>query len=308
MSKLRSYCELIRLPNLFTAAADILAGYWLVAGELIFSWRLAALLLSACSLYGAGIIINDLRDLETDRRDRPSRPLPSGRILVRNAVLLAVALCLLGVGSATIAGGTALEHLVSRQNRAMLVALVLLAAILLYDLLLKETILGPLNMGLCRALNLMLGMTISYVPDNPDFDALRPVILLIFAMWLYVMSLTYFGRDEAGMPRRRRLILGFLGCVLALWMLGSVSVLASGMNNFTIILWLVLFIHMVRVGLRTIRNPAPFMVQYAMKTLILGIVAFDAVIASASAGWAAAVVILSLLVPTMVIGRRIYST
>jgi hypothetical protein len=65
---------------------------------------------------------------------------------------------------------------------------------------------------------------------------------------------------------------------------------------------------MGRVALRTIRNPQPRFVQYAMKTFILGLIAVDAVIASASHGWPVGVILLALLLPAGLLGRWVYST
>src|SRR5262245_28722487 len=80
MNRLLPYAQLVRLPNVFTALADIALGA-LVTAALPAHWPAFVLLLlaSAC-LYSAGMVWNDYFDLEQDRRERPFRPLPSGRI------------------------------------------------------------------------------------------------------------------------------------------------------------------------------------------------------------------------------------
>ena len=50
MNRLLGYLQLVRLPNLFTAAADVLAGCWLLVGRPIWSWQLALLLSASVSL------------------------------------------------------------------------------------------------------------------------------------------------------------------------------------------------------------------------------------------------------------------
>ena len=82
-SSWRAYAQLIRLPNVFTALADIALG-WLcavAAGTPAARWPSFLLLMasSAC-LYSAGMIWNDFFDVEQDQRERPFRPIPSGRI------------------------------------------------------------------------------------------------------------------------------------------------------------------------------------------------------------------------------------
>ena len=84
----KAFLRLIRLPNVFTAACNSLAGA-LVAGVGFDRWpALIMLALSSMCIYAAGILWNDLFDLEEDRRERPTRPLPSGQIPVRLAWLV----------------------------------------------------------------------------------------------------------------------------------------------------------------------------------------------------------------------------
>lgn len=306
MPKLRAFFELIRLPNLFTAAADILAGYFFVTGELHLSATLLWLIVASCSLYAAGIVINDLRDIETDRRERPNRPLPSGRISRSTAIKMAIALAACGVAAATLAWSpTEPLAALTRTNRTGLLSGALLIAILLYNLVLKETPIGPLAMGLCRSLNLAMAVAISQFDDPTTF---RIVIAIVVSFGMYVAAFTYFGRDEAGTISRRRLVIGFVGMLASLLALGVLAASAGDPAGASVVLWLALLVHVFRVGLRTVRNPSPAMVQYAMKTFILAIIAIDAVIGGTTAGLAAALVILALLIPALSLGRWVYST
>lgn len=304
--KLKAYCELVRLPNLFTAAADILAGYFFIVQEVHLSASLLLLVGASCSLYAAGIVINDLRDIETDQRERPGRPLPSGRISRRAAVRLAAALCALGLIFATLAWSpTQPLRAFESVNFTALTAAGLLAAILLYDLVLKETTLGPIGMGLCRALNLTLPLALGRFGDEATF---RHVAAMVIAFGVFVASFTHFGRDEAGTIGRRRLVIGFFGIVVALLALGVLTASAGEPTAPAVILWMALAVHLGRVGLRAIRQPSPGMVRYAMKTFIFGIIGWGAVIGATTAGLPAAGVILCLLIPAVVVGRWVYST
>ena len=61
MRRIRTYFELIRFPNIFTAMADILAGTWIagmVLNQSYFSQIILLMLASAC-IYASGIILND---------------------------------------------------------------------------------------------------------------------------------------------------------------------------------------------------------------------------------------------------------
>ncbi len=90
-STLRSYLALVRLPNVFTAMADVAMGFLFVQSRgwqwdpWWDSWTLATLLAASGLLYMAGMVLNDVFDLETDRHERPDRPLPSGRIPLTTA-------------------------------------------------------------------------------------------------------------------------------------------------------------------------------------------------------------------------------
>src|SRR5437870_11652794 len=96
----RAYAQLVRLPNVFTAMADVLLG-WLAAvalGTPGARWPSFLLLLAASvCLYAGGMVWNDFFDVEQDRRERPFRPIPSGRITRGRAALAGVIALTLGV-------------------------------------------------------------------------------------------------------------------------------------------------------------------------------------------------------------------
>src|SRR6516162_4315085 len=104
MSPVRLYAQLVRLPNVFTAMADIALGL-LAAGGSLAGWGTGLLLLLASScLYSAGMVWNDVFDLEQDRRERPFRPLPSGKVTRRSAAWFGLALLAAGLVWAFLAG------------------------------------------------------------------------------------------------------------------------------------------------------------------------------------------------------------
>lgn len=142
----RAWAELLRLPALFTLPGDVLAGA-AAAGSRPTRGTLLALGASV-SLYTAGMALNDWADRDEDARDRPHRPLPSGRIRPTHALAAAGALT---------ATGLALAHRSDRTTGA--VATALAATVWAYDLRLKSTAAGPAAMGTARALDLLMGAT-----------------------------------------------------------------------------------------------------------------------------------------------------
>ena len=99
MARLLDYLRLLRVANVFTALADVLMGYACVERQLAPLLPLAGLLATSALLYLAGMVLNDVFDLETDRQERPERPLPAGRIAWRAARRWGFALLLAGVAA-----------------------------------------------------------------------------------------------------------------------------------------------------------------------------------------------------------------
>jgi 4-hydroxybenzoate polyprenyltransferase len=101
---------------------------------------------SAC-LYLSGMALNDWADREVDARERPGRPIPSGRVTPGFALALAAGLSAGGLALAGLAGG----------KQALAVAVPLAGAVWSYDLAVKGTPAGPLGMAACRSLDVLLG-------------------------------------------------------------------------------------------------------------------------------------------------------
>ena len=155
--------QLLRLPNLLTVPGDPIVGFFSWESIRYFSaaekgyvdiGRVAMLIpcvVAAVLLYCAGLILNDLFDLKEDRRDRPSRPLPSDQISTTTAAVTAIVLLIGGVAAAAFNGPLCAG-----------IAAVLAASVLTYNAGVKRIpIAGPLNMGLCRGLSVLLGLAIS---------------------------------------------------------------------------------------------------------------------------------------------------
>lgn len=181
-SKRHAWGRLLRLPNLLTVPGDPIAGFLLVTrgngSPLPSVWAAAA---SLC-FYAAGLIINDLSDINTDRQERPDRPLPSGQI--RPLAASAVVLALLGAGQ----GFCCLL-----DPQAWWIGFMLVLTIFLYNLLFKNIrVLGPLTMGACRGLSVLLGVT-----AVPATEPLSPTLVLAVATIAgYVAAVTHIARRE----------------------------------------------------------------------------------------------------------------
>ncbi len=174
-SKTLSYAQLLRIPNVFTAIADPLAG-WFVVGGGEPSWHLTCILGASACLYMSGIVNNDFLDYDLDREERPERVLPRGAISRRVAWFLGIILSVIGWLLAIMTGPT-----------AALIASYLLVMIWLYNGYMKKfRVLGSLTLGLCRFSNFLLGMRCI------------PIDLLWMPMTIgvYAAIITYVARGE----------------------------------------------------------------------------------------------------------------
>jgi 4-hydroxybenzoate polyprenyltransferase len=305
--RLLAFAQLMRLPNVFTAFADIAlatcAGAALMH-EVPESFWLSAVLLALASgcLYLAGMVWNDVFDRAEDAVARPFRPIPSGRVTVRTAVLLGIALFALGLGFAALAG---LPGNTDWNPEPLLYAAAIVVAVLIYDGGLKRSPLGPIAMALCRFLNVLLGL--SALPDGVLDVEMR--LHLAGIVGVYIVGVTWFARTEEGRSNRRQLIAA--ACVIALSLVFAIILrakLPQGSGTVLFPYLLVLFGFLVgRPIARAVSSPGPREVQAAVKRCVLGLVVLDAVLAVAFVGLAGLTILL-LLPPALVIGKWVYST
>jgi 4-hydroxybenzoate polyprenyltransferase len=220
-NRLRGWLELLRLPNLPTVPGDPLAGYLLAAaaaGNVTTGWRApgAAILVALC-LYACGLLLNDVADFDEDSRDRPGRPLPSGRV---------------GRGSATVAAALAAAIAVALAFRISatsgVVACALLAAILLYTFpARRRSCVGMAIMGLCRGLSVLLGA--SAVDASPWHCLPAVVAALVTALYITALSAIASRETETehvGPKRYAPAAAGATGMAAGLAAVGQISYLA----------------------------------------------------------------------------------
>ena len=213
----RPYLELVRPPALLTAAADSLAGWaWVVSVINIsasttqltlslhsVSWSLVYFVtpcllgLVSAMVYAAGMATNDLFDYEEDLRDRPFRPLPSGRVSIKEAWSFALLLQLSSIGTF----GILLYLWGSRSIVPLGVCLTTILMTYLYNRVFKDTLVAPLLMGLCRFGNFWIGASLIYAfpLENEHFistlDFTLPLLASLGTL-IYVSALTALSRFE----------------------------------------------------------------------------------------------------------------
>jgi len=139
---LKAYLDLCRVSNLPTVWTNVLAASLLAGGGVLERGPAALAALALSLFYLGGMALNDLCDCDHDRLQRPSRPIPSGRIPVTDARLFTLALFAAGFLVLALAPWPA----------ALPAAVLLLAVIYAYDRHHKQNPYSVLLMASCRFL------------------------------------------------------------------------------------------------------------------------------------------------------------
>jgi 4-hydroxybenzoate polyprenyltransferase len=254
--RLTPYLLLGRVSNLPTVWTNSLAGVAL-AGAAAETGRLALLALAFSLLYTGGMYLNDAFDRAIDARERPERPIPSGR--VRAGTVFAIGFGLLAAGVLAVAWTP------GAGRGSVWAALLLAAVITAYDAWHKANPLSPVVMGLCRVL---VYVTAALAVSGRVGPAVAGGALVLLC---YLIGLTYVAKRENLTEVRNLWPLAFLAAPFlyaapVLPWTGAVAVLYLGFLGWVVyaVSWL------VRRGRRDIRR--------AVVSLIAGISLLDALL------------------------------
>ncbi len=313
-SSLRSWAQLVRLPNVFTVLADVGAAFLLVAYGPQPIGRFVCIILSGVSLYWAGMILNDVFDIDRDREERPTRPIPAGDISLGAAKNAGWSLLAIGILLAFVSG-----YLPSTTHPSTwlpgAIALALAIMIVAYDGPLKKTLLAPAAMGSCRVLSFLLGAA-PCLPI-PGSDTLFPQYLLGIAagFGVYIMGITTMARKEAVGGRSPNLLTGYLVTMVGLALLAFAPSMAKGNfqwwinpdKQFPLLIGLIACPTLLR-GLRLQVEPTPTNIQNAIRAGILSIIPLAASFAFLGAGKMWGLITFALVVPAIVLAMRLRVT
>ena len=284
----RAYLELVRLPNLFTAPGDIVAGYLVVSAGIDPSWgRLLILIVASVCFYAAGVVLNDYFDRRLDAEERAERPIPSGRIGERDALSLGVVLLAAGC---IVAAGAGLTSLV--------VAVLLAGCIVLYDAKGKRIeYVGSLNMGTCRFLNVALGASGAALATQSWLPVMLPVALLVL---LYISAVTLLATGEVWGGNRTISSLVFAAIVVVIGGVVWLGLTDRLIQPLFALPFLAVFAAatLLVVG-RVVRAPTAPNIRTAIKTCVLSLILLDAAIAAGAGGLIFGIGIAVLLLPAL---------
>ena len=94
---LGAYLTLVRVPNCLMIGLAVLVGETIALGNLppianaVFGFLTASLLLAGT------MVLNDIQDIQIDRVNTPNRPIPSGKVGIREAYVLSIVLSSLAI-------------------------------------------------------------------------------------------------------------------------------------------------------------------------------------------------------------------
>ena len=284
--KLFGYARLARPANLPTAAADILAGVAVIgvfssANKDFFFTAVPGidilhLVFASVFLYAGGVILNDVFDYKIDAVERPERPIPSGLIPLKSAAIY---------GSVALFMGIVLAFLVNSVSGS--VAMALAASIVFYDAVAKKyDFLGPLSMGICRGINLILGMSILGTLGYWWMSVI-PIV--------YIFAITLISRGEVHGENKNHIVLAGVLYATVIFAVLSLTFLYTDSIVFPV-LFLVLFSILVfRPLIKAHSENSPQNIKKAVMAGVLSLVVLDASIAVSFSTWWFGLLILALL-------------
>jgi 4-hydroxybenzoate polyprenyltransferase len=290
LKKAQGYLRLMRPANILTSVADVLGGV-AVSGILANYFTesnllsIALLCLSSACLYGGGVVFNDVFDAGLDKTERPERAIPSGVVTVREAILLGGTLLVAAIGFAL-----ACDYI------SGILALSIAVFALVYNKWGKHhPFLGPLNMGICRGLNLLLGISILTI-------ALAQWYLLAIIPVIYIYSITMISRGEVHGSNRSNLY-----AAVFLYLVVIASVLAISLHKGQVwltLLFLTLFAWMIFAPLlKAIQDPVGRNIGKAVKAGVISLIVLNAAWAAAFDSLFLAVVIICFLPFSVYLGK-----
>ncbi len=297
MNKLLGYLRLMRPANVVTAVADVLAGmavagYFIQStpgslewGEQIQILPVILLCISTIGLYSGGIILNDVFDAELDAKERPERPIPSGLVSKKAATIFGGVFFFIGIFSAGL----------YNSNSQYLAAAIMVCCLIYNKFLKHSTIFGPITMGLCRGLNLLLG--ISIIPGAIQqwwFLAIIPII--------YIGAITMISRGEVHGGSKKTLIFAAVlyalvtACILYFAAINkNVAITMAFIVPFNMMIFTPLFIAM--------QDPVGPRIGKAVKSGVMALILMNAAWASAFGVLPIAIFIVLLLPVSLLLSK-----
>lgn len=295
---IKDYLVLVRLPNLFTLPSNILVGMATVSSlafTLTSFTQFLLLVTISVLLYCVGIVLNDLYDFEIDKKERPNRPLPSGKISRRSAiVLVAIFLTVALILSLQVSFST------------LVISSILFSVIFGYDKYLKNTHAGPFTIASARVMNILLGTSVSL----RSVDSYSQIVTLTFVLiitFVYVSLIGFISRYEVhGFSDNTKLLLPL--AIVATVISSIILFSLMGFFKLESLIILSLFSFIMIISFSRIYRRDSGRTQQIVRNMILSIIVLDSTFLTGIIGIELGLVVLTLMAPLLVLANKMYMT
>ncbi|MES0488930.1 MAG: UbiA family prenyltransferase [Leptospirales bacterium] len=268
-----------RVSNLPTVWTNVLAAAIISrkTASLSFSLTDWPLLLVACFsislLYIGGMYLNDAYDRNIDAVEKPSRPIPSGKVSAKTVFIVGYLLLISGMFGLSL---TAFFH--GSVLVGPLFALLLGAAIVFYDMRHKKNRFGPVVMGLCRAL---VYASVAFALTKVTLFHQPGLWLAPLALWCYIIGLSYIARQEnlSKVKNLWPLLFLFTPLCFALYFLLFMDIhIFRAINVYSVVSLMVALAAVVVYSFLKLRKPEKVGISQAVSVMIAGICLLDALV------------------------------
>jgi 4-hydroxybenzoate polyprenyltransferase len=291
------------------------------------------LIFSSISLYLGGLVSNDFFDAKIDLIERPSRPIPSGKIQIKYAIILMIFF---------FSTGFLLSLLFFNFVTAAISGLLILT-ILFYNYKLKNGFLRPFVMGGIRSLNILYGFSVLINFASPPTTGtslsnlglwtgiqtnLWPVVETQFVMLLsivlgsvffHVFILTLVSsretiREFLSNSKKKPINLKVLSCsyITFLFIIGSFGFFFVEYQMayvlFLLALGGIVVLIFYRALLRMRALETSLKMQYIVKYMILLLILLDSAFIAGISGPLVGITTASLILPSILLSRKINMT
>ena len=291
-----NYLRLVRIANVFTTVSNILLGYFFFTNINNLDYFIIVELISISAfLYIGGMVLNDYFDIKIDKKERPWRPLSSNKITKKNALVIILFSFSYSLIFSFIVG-----------SNTFAITLIMITLVFLYNKFLKNTIYGPINMGVIRSLNIVLGASQSLsLLEELIFDVrfLIPVLCEFF----YVYAITILSKNET-----KKFFFNFYNIfpfviIYLLMFFILFFIFLDIFNYLSLIPLLILFSIIVYSQINLFKKIIT--IQKSISHLIMMIVILDSIFITDIVGIYYGLTLLFLLIiPILFLSRKIYMT
>jgi geranylgeranylglycerol-phosphate geranylgeranyltransferase len=163
-SRVGAYVSLIRVPNCLIIGVAVLVAETIGLGNLPSLSRAVFGFLTASLLLAGTMVLNDIQDVQIDRVNSPDRPIPSGKVRIREAYAFSIVLSALAIVSSAVLG-----------TLTLLTALVALALMAYYNTRGKKT-------GLLGNAVVSFNVALPFFFGGLAVNSLRPLLFIFFLL------------------------------------------------------------------------------------------------------------------------------